>query len=109
MAYQINRVIMNPIIVKETKQKIAVMQAYLQGETIQYRFVNRVREEWIDCSVPLVWDWVYSDYRVKPKTREMDAFNYKDVLILIEKDKSHLLDSDFFHELTYLGEKKVLV
>lgn len=53
---------MNP-----TEAKIAVMQAYLAGETIESR--PHGADDWIETSFPL-WSWSGCDYRVKPATRK---------------------------------------
>ena len=47
---------------KTTKEMIEVMQAYDRGEQIEC-FND---EEWKYVKNP-VWDWLYNDYRVKPK------------------------------------------
>ena len=50
------------MIMKTTKEMIEVMQAYDRGEQIEC-FND---EEWKYVKNP-VWDWLYNDYRVKPK------------------------------------------
>ena len=52
---------------KTTKEMIEVMQAYLKGEKIEYRYGNT---DWLECRVP-IWDWNNFDYRVKPKQKTM--------------------------------------
>jgi hypothetical protein len=49
-----------------TKAKIAVMQAYVEGEQIQARALNGA---WHDVDIA-GWDWGTWDYRVKPEPRE---------------------------------------
>ena len=48
---------------KTTKEMIEVMQAYLGGEKIEYRYSHN---DWLECRIP-IWDWGLRDYRVKPK------------------------------------------
>lgn len=47
-----------------TKEKIAVMQAYEDGKTIQFYSYG----EWEDIDVP-AWNWASVDYRVKPESK----------------------------------------
>ena len=50
---------------KTTKEMIEVMQAYLRGEKIEYRYGNT---DWLECRVP-IWNWNSIEYRVKPKQK----------------------------------------
>ena len=50
---------------KTTKEMIDVMQAYLKGEKIEYRYGNT---DWLECRVP-IWNWNSIEYRVKPKQK----------------------------------------
>jgi len=52
---------------KPTKEMIEVMQAALDGKTVQVR-KNAVGNwgDWFNSSQP-VWDWDTQDYRVKPQ------------------------------------------
>ena len=54
------------MIMKTTKEKIEVMQAYDRGEQIEVHYLYDHKDYWISCSTP-VWDWNNFDYRVKPK------------------------------------------
>lgn len=47
-----------------TREMIDVMQAYDRGEEIEVS--AKGAGDWIEVKYPL-WDWVGSDYRVKPK------------------------------------------
>jgi len=54
-----------------TKQKIAIMQAFADGKEIEYR---PNKKEWFDLSAtkePL-WNFTISNYRIKPKASETD-------------------------------------
>ena len=53
-------------IMKTTKEKIEVMQAYERGEQIQ---INNSKNVWEDIDCPL-FDWANCNYRVKPKLTE---------------------------------------
>lgn len=48
---------------KETKQCIAVMQAYADGK--QLELFDKYKNEWVDV-VDLTWNWYESEYRIKP-------------------------------------------
>ena len=50
---------------KTTKEMIEVMQAYLRGEKIEYRYGNT---DWLECRVP-IWNWNSTEYRVKPRQK----------------------------------------
>ena len=50
---------------KTTKEMIEVMQAYLDGEKIEYKYGNT---DWLECRVP-IWNWNSIEYRVKPKQK----------------------------------------
>lgn len=52
-----------------TEDKIAVMQAYVEGKKIQSRccFPKEI-DNWEDCCDP-VWNWGQFDYRIKPEPR----------------------------------------
>lgn len=48
-----------------TKEKIAIMQAYLDGKKIQ--IATRGEEDWEDYNiVEPIWDWDSCKYRIKP-------------------------------------------
>ena len=53
---------------KTTKEMIDVMQAYLRGEKIEYRYGHT---DWLECRIP-IWDWNNLDYRVK-KTKSKNT------------------------------------
>lgn len=71
-------------IMKTTKEKIEVMQAYERGEQIQ---INNSNNMWEDIETP-IWDWVNCNYRVKPKKLdEAIESNFKDGDILFVKSR----------------------
>ena len=51
---------------KTIKEMIDVMQAYLRGEKIEYRYCHT---DWLECRIP-IWDWCNLDYRVKKTKRK---------------------------------------
>lgn len=54
----------------ETKHAIAVMQAWLDGKTVQARAKNWLTSEWITLTKWSPDDFVNYDYRIKPEPRE---------------------------------------
>jgi hypothetical protein len=50
-----------------TKEKIAVMQAFLDGKKIQWTGGG---SEWSDFDGEPIWNWLQYDYRIKPEPRE---------------------------------------
>ncbi len=53
---------------KTTKEKINVMQAYVDGKQIEVTYKGLVKwEDFQDNSLAANWDWVGNDYRIKPK------------------------------------------
>lgn len=57
---------------ERTQEQIAVMRAYVDGATIQRRFVHDTHcgaRNWADDVDP-EWSWTVFDYRVKLKPRE---------------------------------------
>lgn len=50
--------------IKDHRSRIAVMQAYLEGERIEC--YDKMTGEWFSVSEPC-WDWDCSDYRVAPE------------------------------------------
>lgn len=51
-----------------TKQMIEVMQAFLEGQEIEYQEFNNKEPIWKKADTP-VWDWFTKNYRIKPKTK----------------------------------------
>lgn len=56
-----------------TKEKIEVMQAYLDGKQIQ--ITNRGGKDWGAVVTNPVWDWQVFDYRIKPKEEPVRMTN----------------------------------
>ena len=71
---------------KTIEEKIAVMQAFADGKTIEYSIKSDKLEDWIITESPF-WDWLRIDYRVKeePKQPEYVPFSFEDAEFLIGK------------------------
>ncbi len=52
----------------KNKEIVKVVQAHIDGKTIQYKSKNP-DSEWRDCVVVPSWDFLYLNYRIKPKPR----------------------------------------
>jgi hypothetical protein len=53
-----------------TEQKIKIMEAFINGYTIQCRACCDNRElAWNDVTKKPLWNWVHHDYRIKPKDK----------------------------------------
>lgn len=52
---------------ERAKECIAIMQAYVDGKTIQeeVRDEEEGRYKWVDCVSP-IFDWLHGKYRIKP-------------------------------------------
>lgn len=85
----------------KTEKKIKVMQAYLDGETIEWR--EKDSDEWSQFSKTSfgagpVWDWGGQAYRIKPEPREfwVRKVYYNDGSIGKELHTSKPSDSDSY-------------
>jgi hypothetical protein len=56
-------------------EMIAVIAAHRDGKTIQYCRAHR--ENWVDIESDPVWDFQFSDYRIKPEPLECWVNTYK--------------------------------
>lgn len=68
-------------IIRRTQEMIEVMQAFVRGETIEV-YMEKLNE-WRETKNPC-WDWNkgLTQYRVKPKSREIWLVVYKDESLL---------------------------
>lgn len=67
-----------------TKQKIEVMQAWLDGETIQISSNEHGTGIWYDISSNPSdpgWDWKLFNYRIKPKEVKKPSINWDQMKI----------------------------
>ena len=72
---------------KTTKEMIEVMQAYERGEQIEYKDHRR---KWYDVEYP-VWDWLRTDYRVKPKPKYVPFETPEEFLTALRKHGDGLI------------------
>ena len=49
-----------------TQEKIEVMKAYAEGKKIQYK--PKANPTWADCIDEPLWNWEWTDYRIKPES-----------------------------------------
>ena len=54
---------------KTTKEMIEVMQAYESGEQIEFCYNDENIKVWENTDGEPLWNWVDTDYRVKPKKK----------------------------------------
>ena len=86
---------------KTIQEKIAVMQAFIEGKKIQLRHFND--SKYYDCTKP-GWNWDSYDYRIKPAT-EYVPFTFEDAEFLIGKPVKHKKDS-WVEVITYCNENE---
>lgn len=67
---------------KSIDEMCAVMQAFKEGKTIEFKDNRSVGNEW-KRGVKPTWDWNYFDYRVKPEPKYVPY----DSVTEVEKDK----------------------
>ncbi|WP_041743418.1 hypothetical protein [Campylobacter curvus] len=67
-------------LLEQTKQKIEVMQSFVDGKVIQYHLRGE-EGHWWDIKEPC-WAWDASDYRVKPEAELTHNFKTGDEVIL---------------------------
>ena len=60
--------------IMNTKQKIEIMQAYLDGKTIQY--TDKSYENWKDLHNEPLWNFKECYFRIKPKQKVKKTINY---------------------------------
>lgn len=53
---------------KTTEEMVAVMTAYKEGKTIEYKKHEGIPSDWTDNDTPS-WNWALYDYRVKPEPK----------------------------------------
>ena len=71
---------------KDIDEMIEVMQAYKNGEQIEFCYTDEVIKVWEDTGKPL-WNWGDTDYRVKPKPKYV-PFDTADEFITAQKKHS---------------------
>lgn len=66
---------------RDTKDKIEVMQAYMRGEAIQFRYMSQDPNDnasWTDIGNPS-WNWGVLSYRVKPEEITYDTMDWSNI------------------------------
>lgn len=53
-----------------TQEKIAIMQAYVDGKKIESLSYNNNDARWMDVTDP-AWSWINNDYRVKKEKKTL--------------------------------------
>ncbi len=61
-----------------TKEKIAVMQAFDEGQEVEYRIIGIGPDDWLFCKSP-EWNWDRYNYRIKPN-RKLYLWRYQNAL-----------------------------
>jgi hypothetical protein len=89
---------------KTTAEKIAVMQAYCDGEEIEYTQNNE--DNWVDVPYPS-WNWGSSKYRVKlqPQYQPFDFTDAKSLIGRIVKSKNN----DYIGMITSVNKHSVII
>lgn len=77
-----------------TKHKIEVMQAFLDGKTIQ--MTDKSLDIWEDFLAEPYWNWEANDYRIKPAEPKKVK-----LLAWMARDTGHIL---YRHENIVLGD-----
>jgi len=52
-----------------TKEKIEVMQAYLNGAMIEKKLAITIKAKWEHCELEPAWNWGCYDYRIKKEMK----------------------------------------
>lgn len=68
---------------KETKEMIAVLEAYINGEEIEFSLVYD--DDWHHISIPN-WNWEQYKYRIKPKEEEKIKTKFKQGDKIVHKE-----------------------
>lgn len=71
---------------RKIEEQVKIMNAYLNGKTIQFRVRNKKDDDWNDALCPS-WDWYDVDYRIKPDEAEESKklMTYRQLSELITK------------------------
>lgn len=77
---------------KSTKEMIEVMQAYESGERIQVKNIAD-NTKWKEIEFP-GWNWIYYDYRVKPKSKYIPFETAEEFLTAQRKHGKGLISID---------------
>jgi len=61
----------------DTNKKIAVMQAFTRGKTIECHKIGTAHPDWVITTSPS-WNWAEWNYRIRPETRIVYRLQYSD-------------------------------
>ena len=94
-----------------TREKMEIMQAYLDGKAIQMKFSNSPDEEpWHDCDSEPVWDWLVWDYRIRPHEKFTPEWFAEEMARLAAdddvEDRHYNMDALMCELLEHLGYSK---
>lgn len=73
---------------EETKEAIRIMQAYVEGKTIEVTYKGK--SDWVFSNNPC-WDFDTNDYRVKPEPHYRPFESAKEVMEAIKEKGQYLL------------------
>ena len=76
--------------IEDTKRQIEVMQAYVDGKSIQFKSYYQV--EWSALPVVFKWDWIDYDYRIAPP-KKVEMWQW---VIKLASDRNPFITVDLF-------------
>lgn len=89
---------------EETKKRIEVMQAYVEGKTIQA--YNNTTGEWVDKIDP---NWIHDmvKYRVKPEPK-LRPYTFEELKEAIKKHGGYVVDEEgFVYVIVFANDSSV--
>ena len=75
---------------KDIDEMIEVMQAYKNGEQIEFCYTDEVIKVWQDTNGKPLWNWGDTDYRVKPKPKYV-PFETAEEFIIAQRNKGNVI------------------
>jgi hypothetical protein len=97
---------------KSLAERVAIMQAYLEGKPVQYY----TGKNWTDCTSDPAFSWHTSDYRVKPTEPQVlyQALcqNGADIYYItsaVYKDEAEAREDQRIHFIRLLTENPIAV
>ena len=85
---------------KDIDEMIEVMQAYKNGEQIEFCYTDEVIKVWQDTNGKPLWNWGDTDYRVKPKPKYVPFDTAEEFLAAQRKHGENVrckLDDELYH------------
>ena len=98
---------------KDIDEMIEVMQAYKNGEQIEFCYTDEVIKVWEDTNGKPLWNWGDTDYRVKPKPKYvpfetaedfLEAQNLHGQVIIQYVNKEKTVFNQFYAYVNNLGK-----